>query len=99
MIDVEDTLRAELHRLGPVDARPDWDEIAARAGLQGDRKRRRWTVALAVAAAAVVVGAATPLGSAIARELSGFSAWLTGRPGSPVSRKEQRAFDASNARS
>ena len=42
MIDVEDTLRAELHRLGPVDARPDWDEIAARAGLQGDRKRRRW---------------------------------------------------------
>ena len=55
-----------------------------------------------MAAAVAAVGAifvATPLGAGIVHSLGGFSAWLTGQPGSPVSPKEQRAFDEANARS
>ena len=41
----------------------------------------------------------TPLGAAIERTLDGFSAWLTGEPGTPASEQEQNAFDQANARS
>ena len=101
MIDVESRLRAELHRFVTIDPRPDWDEVVADAGLEREqaRRRQRSVLAVAVALAAVTVGLATPLGSAIARGLDGFSAWLTGQPGEPVSEEEQREFDAANARS
>jgi hypothetical protein len=98
VIDVDDVLGAELHRLAPTGATADWDDVAARAGLRRERARRRWSVAAALVAA-VALGAATPLGSAIVDTFADFSAWLTGQPGSPVSREEQREFDEANARS
>jgi hypothetical protein len=99
VIDVDEVLRAELDRLVDVDARGDWDEIEARAGLKRERARRTWTLVAAGAAMAVLLGIATPLGSAIVRGLDDFSTWLSGEPGSPVSEEEQREFDAANARS
>jgi hypothetical protein len=99
MIDVDDTLRSELHRLVPVDSRRDWGEVVARSGLKRDRARRRWSIGAVVVIAAVAVGVATPLGAAIGRGLDDFSAWLTGEPGTPASESEQREFDAANARS
>jgi hypothetical protein len=99
MIDVDDTLRSELHRLVPVDSRRDWDEVVARSGLKRERARRRWSIGAVVVIAAVAIGVATPLGAAIGRGLDDFSAWLTGEPGTPASESEQREFDAANARS
>lgn len=99
MIEVDDTLRAELNRLVVIDPRSDWNEIVARAGLKRERRRRRWLACAAVAAAATVLGIATPLGSPVVRGIDDFSAWLAGEPGSPVSEKEQREFEAANARS
>jgi hypothetical protein len=99
MIDADDTLRAELHRLVPIDSRRDWDEVVATSGLKRERARRRWAIGAAVAVAAVAVGVATPLGAAIGRGLDDFSAWLTGEPGTPASEREQQAFEAANARS
>ena len=99
MIDVDDTLRSELHRLVPTDSRRDWGEVVARSGLKRERARRRWTIGAVVVIAAVAVGVATPLGAAIGRGLDDFSAWLTGEPGTPASESEQREFEAANARS
>src|SRR6188472_1573493 len=99
MMDVDETLRAELNRLVVIDPRRDWDEIVARAGLKRERRRRRWLACAAVAAAATVLGVATPVGSALVRGIDDFSAWLTGEPGSPVSEEEQHEFEAANARS
>jgi hypothetical protein len=99
MIDVDDTLRSELHRLVPTDSRRNWGEVVARSGLKRERARRRWGIGAAVVIAAVAVGVATPLGAAIGRGLDDFSAWLTGEPGTPASESEQREFDAANARS
>ena len=99
MIDVDDTLRSELHRLVPIDSRRDWGEVVARSGLKRERARRRWAIGAVVVIAAVAVGVATPLGAAIGRGLDDFSAWLTGEPGTPASESEQREFEAANARS
>jgi hypothetical protein len=99
VIDVDDVLRAELDRVAPPAATADWDDVVARAGIRGARGRRHWPVAVAALAAAVTLGAATPLGSAIVDTVADFSAWLTGQPGSPVSRQEQREFEQANARS
>jgi hypothetical protein len=97
---VEEILRAELRPELASGAAPDWSEVAARAGLYRSRaRRRRWSLALAFAVTAVLLGVATPLGAALARELDGFSAWLTGEPGKPASSEQQHEFDAENARS
>jgi hypothetical protein len=99
VIDVDDVLREELDRLAPMELRPDWDDVVARSGLKRERAQRRWVAAVVVAATAITLGVATPLGSAIVNGLGDFSAWLTGQPGSPVSKQEQREFEESNARS
>jgi hypothetical protein len=99
MIDVDDTMRSELHRLVPIDSRRDWGEVVARSGLKRERARRGVAIVAAIAVAAVAVGVATPLGAAIGRGLDDFSAWLTGEPGTPASESEQQAFDEANARS
>jgi hypothetical protein len=96
MIDVDQRLRDELDLLAPATPGPDWDGVLRLAG----RRRRRVAVAAAVfAAAACGILVATPLGAGIVHSLGGFSAWLTGQPGTPASEQEQRAFDQANARS
>ncbi len=99
MIDIDDTLRSELHRLVPIDSRGDWDEVAALAGLKRGLARRRWAIGAAVVVTAAAIGAFSPFGAAIVGTIDDFSAWLTGEPGAPASESEQQAFDASNARS
>jgi hypothetical protein len=102
MIDVEETLRAELDRLVPVPAGPSWDEVLQLAGHANQpiwrRRTRSAAIIVAVAGAATVLTLATPLGAAIARSLSGFSTWISGEPGSPAPKAEQRAFARANAR-
>jgi hypothetical protein len=96
MIDVDQRLREELDLLAPATPGPDWDGVLRLAG----RRRRRLGVAAAVfAAAACGILVATPLGAGIVHGLGGFSAWLTGQPGTPASEQEQRAFEQANARS
>jgi hypothetical protein len=100
MIDVEQRLREELDLLAPATPGPDWDEVLTLAGERRRSARRRLAVAVAVfAVVACGIFVATPLGAGIVHSLGGFSAWLTGQPGSPVSEEEQRAFDEANARS
>lgn len=99
MIDVDDTLRSELHRLVPVDSRRDWAQVVEGAGLARERTRRRWATGAAMVAGAVVLGIATPLGVALVGTFDDFSAWLTGQPGTPASESEQQAFEAANSRS
>jgi hypothetical protein len=100
MIDVEQRLRDELDLFAPPTPSPDWDGVVKLAAHGRRRARRRSAVVVAVLVAAVSgILVATPLGAAIAHSLGGFSAWLTGQPGSPVSKEEQRAFEEANARS
>lgn len=99
MIDVDDLLRDELERLVRVEAKPDWDAVVAGSGLKRERLRVRLGVGGALLVAAALLGLTTPLGSALARGLDGFSAWLTGQPGSPASTSQQRAFEQANEHS
>lgn len=99
MIEVEGQLREEVARSVPAVGPADWSEVLKRAGYAPSRVRRRWAALAAGALALVVVAFATPLGSAVARSLGGFSAWLTGTPGTPASQSEQQAFERANARS
>ena len=99
MIDVEEVLRTQLPGLYEQDARPDWDAVVVGAGAPRSRGRRRAAAGAAVLVVALAVGLATPLGSAVARGLDGFSTWLTGEPGAPASHAEQQSFAKANARS
>jgi len=99
MIDVEERLRSELHRLVPVDSRRDWAQVVQSAGLARERAHRRWATGAAVIAAAAGLAISTPLGAALVRSIDDFSAWLTGQPGTPASDSEQQAFENANARS
>jgi hypothetical protein len=100
MIDVEQRLRDELDLLAPAAPGPDWSGVLRLAGEGRRRARRRFVVAAAVLVAALGgIFVATPLGSAIVHGVGGFSAWLTGQPGSPASKEEQRLFDEATPRS
>ncbi|MBA3735261.1 MAG: hypothetical protein H0W90_08695 [Actinobacteria bacterium] len=78
MIDVEDTLRAELHRLVPIDSRRDWKQVITDARLERNprrffegrlRARRRLVVVLVVLAAILI-----PLAAFVAAKNWWFSA-------------------------
>jgi hypothetical protein len=100
MIDVEQRLRDELDLFAPATAAADWSEVLDLAGHSQTRRRRRGVATIAAVLAVVfVIVVATPLGAGIVHRLGGFSAWLTGQPGSPVSEDEQREFERANARS
>jgi hypothetical protein len=99
VIDVDDVLRLELERLVPVEAHPDWTAVVHGSGLKRQRARARLAGGSTLILVAAVVGLTTPLGAAIARNLDGFSAWLTGEPGTPASPSQQKAFNAANAHS
>ena len=103
MTSLEERLREELAVLVPSvdDAPMSWEDALHRAErapvrARGPRVRRSRGVVLAFAAAVLVVLALSPVGGAIAREFGDFSAWLTGSPGEPASKVEQRAFDKVN---
>jgi hypothetical protein len=100
VIDVEDILSAELERLLPAVETADWPGVLRLAGIDERRRRALLVGSCAiVAAAAAAIALATPLGAAIARGLGGFSAWISGEPGSPAPKAQQRAFARANAHS
>ena len=103
MTSLEERLREELDVLVPPpdDAPMSWEDALRRAEKAPVRARgplvtRGRGVALALAAATLVGLALSPMGGAIARGFGDFSAWLTGSPGDPASKAEQRAFDKAN---
>lgn len=98
MIDVDAAITAELEQLVPVTAEPDWEAVAAAAGLRRSQ-RRLPLLSAALLLAVLTVALATPLGSAIARTLGGFSTWITGEPGAPASQAQQQRFATANAHS
>lgn len=113
MIDVEPLIRDEFSSLDPLPpgAEGDWQDVLMRVQRQQRRRlrivghqrpgiaRRPVQIAVAAVAALAIVSTATPLGAAIGRTFDGFSAWLTGSPGTPASPEAQQAFEEANARS
>lgn len=90
----------------PFDREPEaWADVLDRAATapevtpRSTLPQRRHLAAAALAALVVLALAVSPVGGAIARGVSDFSAWLTGSPGEPASESEQRAFEAENERS
>ncbi len=75
MIDIDAEITAELERMMPVAAEPDWDEVVRQAGLASGRRilRTRRQFAVVALTALVVVGAAV----AAAREIPW---WQSGQP-------------------
>src|SRR5438128_1731701 len=105
MIDVEPLIREEFALLDPLPASSDgdWSDVLARVRSRRaswQRQARALRLALAVLAIGIALASVvTPLGAAIGRTFDGFSAWITGSPGTPASPREQRAFEEANARS
>jgi hypothetical protein len=95
-----DSLLAE--RLSALeDPRDDsnWEDVLRRA-LEQPLERGAWLRGRrALLIAAVIAALMLALGVALAATLGGFSGWLSGKPGSPASSTEQRAFQQANARS
>ena len=101
MIDVEDILRSELEALVPPFPPADWADVLARTGSSPTERRRRpgkAVLAAVMLALVIAVVLATPLGAAIADGFGGFSAWISGSPGSPAPKPAQQAFARANAR-
>jgi hypothetical protein len=97
MSDGDNAITSALEALFPVDGEPDWEAVVAAADVRAVG-RRRLAAAFAVVAVAAV-SLVTPLGAELVHGLGGFSNWLTGEPGTPASRSEQRRFSEANARS
>jgi hypothetical protein len=97
VIDVEPLIISGLDRLVPLPTGEcaNWQEVLASAGLKPRPRVKRNRLVLVVAVLAVVgaVVVATPVGAALGRGFDTFSTWLSGSPGKPSSRAEQRAFD------
>jgi hypothetical protein len=97
VIDVEPLIISGLDRLVPLPngERANWQEVLATAGVKPRPRvtRNRLVLVVAVLAATGAVVVATPVGAALGRGLDTFSTWLSGSPGTPSSRAEQRAFD------
>ena len=100
MIDVEPLIREELARRVPrLDSEPvPWQDVLRRSGELSRRRHRR--VALAAVAAVVLGALATgPLGGAVIRAAGGFSAWISGTPGTRADHDAQQLFETANDRS
>lgn len=100
MTDGDVAIKSVLEQLFPAAGEPNWSEVMARAG--GARPRSRMLRPLAVAitlAALIAIIAATPLGAEIAHSVGGFSSWISGEPGKPASKAQQKAFARANAHS
>lgn len=104
MIDVEPLIREAFVRLDPLPlgGEGDWRDVLGRVERPRRRApiaRRALQVAVAAVAALAIASITTPLGAAIGRGFDGFSAWISGSPGTPASPEAQKAFEQANARS
>jgi hypothetical protein len=100
MIDLGPLIHEELVRRVPrIDFEPaPWQDVLRRAGELSRRRQRR--IAFAVVVAVTLGALATgPLGGAVIRAAGGFSAWLSGTPGTPAGRDAQEMFETANNRS
>jgi len=91
--DVLERASSGLAAAGHSNGKSSW---AVGAPARPERGRRWLSRRLVVSVAMLVVAgliAVTPAGPAIARALGDFSGWLSGQPGKPASRAEQRAFE------
>jgi hypothetical protein len=92
MTDTDLVITSALERLYPVSGQPDWQAVMTAANVRATRSTRRWQLALAFAALAFVL-AATALATGLADR---FSAWISGKPGTPAPSAVQRGFNARN---
>jgi hypothetical protein len=91
-------LRQQLATLVPTQAEAaEWEDVLRRAGVERKRDARRQLM-LAVAVAALVGVAMSPVGTAIADGVGGFATWVRGEPGTPATPAEQHAFERANER-
>lgn len=95
----DDLLAGRLVALEDPRDDSEWEEVLRRALEQPLVRVRRFRGRRALLIAAAVAVLVLALGVALAATLSGFSGWLTGKPGSPASPTEQSAFQQANARS
>jgi hypothetical protein len=81
----------ELEAFTPEPTRqPSWDDILVRA-----RRARTRRIVVGLAAALTAFGSV----AAVAAALGGFDRWLSGEPGKPAPKSEQRRFEEANSRS
>ena len=89
MTDLDAVIRSSLEQWAPQ-RDSNWGDVVARAGVRGSR---RPLIVAAIVAAALVVGAA-----AVAETIGhGFSDWLEGGPGRPLTSAAQAALTAKAA--
>jgi hypothetical protein len=106
MIDVETVIRGQLSKLDPLPATlsGDWDNVLARVQWPAQTRRERLRLqprrlALVFVLAATlftITSVATPLGATIEHGFEGFSNWISGSPGTPVSPGAQQKFERQN---
>jgi hypothetical protein len=97
VIDVEPLIISGLDRLIalPSGEGADWQAVLSAAGM-GRRARvirLRLVIAVACLAAVGAVVVATPVGATLGHGFDAFTTWVSGSPGKPASRDEQRAFN------
>ncbi len=103
MIDVETVIRGQLSKLDPLPAAlsGDWDNVLSRVQWPAQTRRERLQLrprrlALVFVLAAIlftITSVATPLGATIEHGFEGFSNWISGSPGTPVSPAAQQKFE------
>ena len=103
MIDVETVIRGQLSKLDPLPAAlsGDWDNVLSRVQWPAQTRRERLQLrprrlALVFVLAATlftITSVATPLGATIEHGFEGFSNWISGSPGTPVSPAAQQKFE------
>jgi hypothetical protein len=99
MTEHELVLRQLLGSLVPNRAEtPEWDDVLRRARVERTRATRRRALAVALVAVALAGLAMSPLGTAIADGVGGFTDWIRGEPGVPATPTEQQAFERANER-
>jgi hypothetical protein len=97
VIDVEPLIVSGLDRLIPLPSgeAADWQAVLSAAGMGRRRRvtRLRLAVAVVCLAALGAIVVATPVGATLGHGFEAFTTWVSGSPGKPASRDEQRAFN------
>jgi hypothetical protein len=97
VIDVEPLIVSGLDRLIPLPSGDgaDWQAVLSSAGVRRRSGTTRVRIAVAVTCLAALgaIAVATPVGATLGRGFDAFTTWVSGSPGKPASRDEQRAFN------